>query len=69
MDELTDRLEHAARSAVDRLRRAVAANEAADGDEAGDGQPMAGPGDEPADDDADGPTHPSRSDVPEADRG
>jgi segregation and condensation protein B len=30
MDELTDRLEHAARSAVDRLRQAVAANEAAD---------------------------------------
>jgi segregation and condensation protein B len=37
MDELTDRLEHAARSAVDRLRQAVAANEAADpGDRAGD---------------------------------
>jgi len=30
MDELTDRLEHAARSAVDRLRQAVAAGEQAD---------------------------------------
>jgi segregation and condensation protein B len=32
MDELTDRLERAARSAVDRLRQAVASNEEADGD-------------------------------------
>jgi segregation and condensation protein B len=44
MDELTDRLEQAARSAVDRLRLAVAANEAAD--EAADR-------DEPADEAAD----------------
>jgi hypothetical protein len=39
MDELTDRLEHAARSAVDRLRQAVASNEAAEGDERGRGGP------------------------------
>jgi segregation and condensation protein B len=32
MDELTDRLEQAARSAVDRLRQAVAANEASEAD-------------------------------------
>ncbi len=39
MDELTDRLEQAARSAVDRLREAVAAGEAATGDEdGGDGE-------------------------------
>jgi segregation and condensation protein B len=36
MDELTDRLEQAARSAVDQLRQAVAANETADDPEADD---------------------------------
>jgi segregation and condensation protein B len=36
MDELTDRLEQAARSAVDRLRQAVAANEASEADPEGE---------------------------------
>jgi segregation and condensation protein B len=39
MDELTDRLEHAARSAVDRLRQAVAANEDAERDTGDDAEP------------------------------
>jgi segregation and condensation protein B len=47
MDELTDRLEHAARSAVDRLRQAVAANDAAerDPDDAAGPAEAAGPAD------------------------
>ena len=40
MDELTDRLERAARSAVDRLRQAVAAGETEDGEDAGGDQPV-----------------------------
>jgi segregation and condensation protein B len=66
MDELTDRLEHAARSAVDRLRRAVAANDPADGDEAGD-EPADGSGDEPADEAAVG--EPAEVPTPRSDRG
>jgi segregation and condensation protein B len=57
MDELTDRLEQAARSAVDQLRHAVAAHETADGpDEDDDGEPATEPATEPADEaTADGP--------------